>query len=50
VSAYQSTPVPTDPTDVAGKRIVAAIIDVGIGSIISMVLFFALSKEVVSYS
>jgi uncharacterized RDD family membrane protein YckC len=41
VSAYQA---PVDPTNVGGKRIVSAIIDVGIAWVIYYVLFVALSK------
>ena len=41
MSAYQA---PVDPTNVGGKRIVSAIIDVGIAWVIYYVLFAALSK------
>ena len=47
MSAYQVQP---DPTDVGGKRLVAAFIDWGIGAVISVVLFVALSKNVSHYS
>ena len=40
----------TDPTDVAGRRVVAALIDVGIGWIIYLVLFFLLADSVPQYS
>lgn len=40
---------PVDPTDVAGKRIVSAIIDVGIGWIIYIVLFALLTEKVETF-
>lgn len=42
MSAYQ---VQADPTDVGGKRVVAAIIDWGIWVVINSVLFFALAES-----
>jgi uncharacterized RDD family membrane protein YckC len=50
VSAYPVSQAPVDPTNIAGKRIVAAIIDVGLGALISGVLFYVLSKDVVTYN
>jgi uncharacterized RDD family membrane protein YckC len=38
-----------DPTDVVAKRFLAAVIDVGIGALISVPLFFVLSETVYSY-
>lgn len=49
VSAYP-TPMPVDPTDVGGKRLVAALIDVGIGTVISIVLFIVLSDDTYRYN
>ena len=40
---------PADPTDVTGKRFLAAVVDVGIGALISVPLFFLLSQPVYSY-
>lgn len=48
VSAYP-VPVPVDPTDVAWKRVGAAVIDVGIGAVVSLVLFLVLSESTYRY-
>jgi len=48
VSTYELASTPIDPTDVAGKRIVAAIIDVGLGWVLymlSMYVAFSLYSE-----
>jgi uncharacterized RDD family membrane protein YckC len=44
VSAYPAT-LPRDPTAVGGRRVVAAIVDVGLAWIIWLVVFFALAKR-----
>jgi uncharacterized RDD family membrane protein YckC len=48
VTAY-AVPQPADPSDVGWKRLVAAVIDVGIGAVVSTALFVAFSEDTYRY-